>query len=31
MRPVLVSAPEMGNQMPLRVRRVPLDEVVPAV
>ena len=30
-RPVLVSAPEMGNQMPLRVRRVPLDEVVPAV
>ena len=28
-RPVLVSAPEMGNQMPLRVRRVPLDEAVP--
>src|SRR6266446_6484037 len=30
-RPVLVSAPEMGNQMPLRVRCVPLDEVVPTV
>lgn len=30
-RPVVVSAPEMGNQMPLRVRRVPPDEIVKAV
>lgn len=30
-RPILVSAPEMGNQMPLRVRHVPLDEAVKAV
>jgi cytochrome P450 len=27
-RPFLASAPEMGNQMPLRVRHVPPDEVV---
>jgi len=29
-RPFVVSHPEMGSQMPLRVRRVPLDEVVRA-